>query len=540
MVRACCPKPVTTCRTQVVRLSTDTAPIAFQGNSLFVSVCPCQSYTSTSPGFFCVCLLADLPGSTLFFASLHHQDVRSLCFWLRQDRCPKSESCVLPAGRHKLVTGNPDPGIAGLRAVMASLLSPVKDKPQPGFRPHPRYLGNVANWGVGQLSISERAALASLPSLMTIGTACSGSDCPVVALQHLASAIRKESGRNFSVKHLFSCERDPRKQTFIRENFPNLPALFDDVMDLGNGVAHNVLRGSLDTVPKCDIFVAGFVCKSVSMENPHREQFATCISSRTGITGETWQGVIDYVRFAQPAIVIFENVEGLTRGIRGREAQIIPVMSDLERAGYCASWRVLDSRHFHLPQRRRRCWIWGLLHAKSKDVAEKCLPATLQSQMYREPVTLDSLFVDEPYDEGRGLNDREQAVVDKIVHHKFEDIDFSERDWVIDVSKSIMRASPCQDACPCLVPNSRLFRVNTGQFLGPLQVLGLQGIWTRDFPGLENFAFTKPRLLRDIAGNAFTSTVALAVILLCLVYLRCPRGREQPEPSVAKLMLCLG
>ena len=201
---------------------------------------------------------------------------------------------------------------------------------------------------------------------------------------------------------------------------------------------------------------------------------------------------------------------------------------------------MLGSRHFHLPQRRRRCWIWGLLHAKSKDVAEKCLPATLQSQMYREPVTLDSLFVDEPYDEGRGLNDREQAVVDKIVHHKFEDIDFSERDWVIDVSKSIMRASPCQDACPCLVPNSRLFRVNTGQFLGPLQVLGLQGIWTRDFPRLENFALTKPRLLRDIAGNAFTSTVAQAVILSCLVHFRGPQVRGHPEPSVARRMMFFG
>ena len=146
-------------------------------------------------------------------------------FWPGGDRCPEPESCALPAGRHKLVMESPDPRIAGLRAVMASLLSPLMDKPPPAFRPHPRYLSNVARWGIGQLSYPERASLAPLPSLMTIGTACSGSDCPVVALQHLASAFRNESGRNFSVKHIFACESDPRKQTFIRENFPKSASL---------------------------------------------------------------------------------------------------------------------------------------------------------------------------------------------------------------------------------------------------------------------------------------------------------------------------
>ena len=182
----------------------------------------------------------------------------------------------------------------------------------------------------------------------------------------------------------------------------------------------------------------------------------------------------------------------------------------------------------------------GVAPCEKQGCCRNVLPATLQSHMYHEPVALDSLFLDEPYDQGRGLNDREQAVVDKIVHYKFEDIDLPEREWVIDVSKSIMRASPCPDVCPCLVPNSRLFRVNAGQFLGPLQVLGLQGIWTRDFPGLENFALTKPRLLRDIAGNAFTSTVAQAVILSCLVHFRGPQGRAHPEPSVARRMMFLG
>eukprot|EP00975_Prorocentrum_lima_P033377 6999879-Prorocentrum_lima.AAC.1 len=90
------------------------------------------------------------------------------------------------------------------------------------------------------------------------------------------------------------------------------------------------------------------------------------------------------------------------------EPQIEPVLRDLREAGYSASWRLLDSRHFHLPHRRRRCWIWGLRHGKSPRVAETDLPMTLQSLMHPQPVSLDALFKKgEPYEERRELNSRE-------------------------------------------------------------------------------------------------------------------------------------
>jgi hypothetical protein len=114
-------------------------------------------------------------------------------------------------------------------------------------------------------------------------------------------------------------------------------------------------------VPGVDIFVAGFVCRSLSLENVYRQQFSDCIESSTGLTGSTFAGVVAYIRVHRPLIVIFENVENITRSIAGDQPQVAVVMSTLQGLGYSCSWRVLDSRFFHVPQRRRRCWMWGLL-----------------------------------------------------------------------------------------------------------------------------------------------------------------------------------
>ena len=80
---------------------------------------------------------------------------------------------------------------------------------------------------------------------------------------------RKPWGK-LKVEHSFSCEYAPRKQAWIRENFPNLEILFKDVTELKKNKVVNVLTKELVEVPKVDILIAGFVCKSVSTENNQR------------------------------------------------------------------------------------------------------------------------------------------------------------------------------------------------------------------------------------------------------------------------------
>ena len=47
------------------------------------------------------------------------------------------------------------------------------------------------------------------------------------------------------------------------KNFPSLPLLFQNVCELHTGRAFDAMVGEVIYVPVVDLFVAGFVCKSV-------------------------------------------------------------------------------------------------------------------------------------------------------------------------------------------------------------------------------------------------------------------------------------
>ena len=102
-------------------------------------------------------------------------------------------------------------------------------------------------------------------SLWRVGSACSGTDSVIRVLEHLG----RSSGWVF--KHTFSCECDGAKQTWLQENFPEVPLIFEDICELHTGRALNILTGDESDVPDVDLFVAGFVCKSVSTENTQRQ-----------------------------------------------------------------------------------------------------------------------------------------------------------------------------------------------------------------------------------------------------------------------------
>ncbi len=57
----------------------------------------------------------------------------------------------------------------------------------------------------------------------------------------------------------------------MQENFPEVPLIFEDICELHTGRALNILTGEESDVPDVDLFVAGFVRKSVSTENTQRQ-----------------------------------------------------------------------------------------------------------------------------------------------------------------------------------------------------------------------------------------------------------------------------
>ena len=74
-----------------------------------------------------------------------------------------------------------------------------------------------------------------------------------------------------------------------------------------------------------------------------------------------------------------------------------------------------------------------------------------------------------------------------------------------------------------MLPNSRTYRVTQNKVLSPEQCLALQGIFKSDFPALATWAKEKKVITRSFAGNAFSTTVCMAVALVALCHGPLPR-----------------
>ena len=69
---------------------------------------------------------------------------------------------------------------------------------------------------------AERAKAEGRP--LRVGTACSGTDSPIVVFKALSEALPA-----IAFEHVFSCESSEKKRAWIRDNFPDVPKMFLDI-----------------------------------------------------------------------------------------------------------------------------------------------------------------------------------------------------------------------------------------------------------------------------------------------------------------------
>ena len=148
---------------------------------------------------------------------------------------------------------------------------------------------------------------------------------------YLYNSIRT---RYMSISFFMAPQSAPR--TWILENFPETQRLFCDIKSLKRDEVLNVVTGRKERVPSADIFITGFVCKSVSSENNERKTYKNCIQDQgesqgqrpkiwslwipwndllawgvptlqegRGETGETFSGMMDYIKKHAPPVVIW-------------------------------------------------------------------------------------------------------------------------------------------------------------------------------------------------------------------------------------------
>ncbi len=312
-------------------------------------------------------------------------------------------------------------------------------------------------------------------------------------------------------------------------------------------------------LPQADIAFIGFSCKSASSLNNGRVDLVAALArgdlASAGSTGATLVGLISYLDRHRPLIVILENVTCLLV----RTAFGTP-MSALQRVfkdlGYELQWALLSSQEYLLPQRRRRIWLWACLSAccRLRDTREvldvlRAAPLPLSTFLGAEDAEIHAAFkarrptprvreflwkdvhrryklrraisscpgISSPW--FRKLTEREQDAL-RIFYAKCrlkDGLDLAAVECFIDVSQGLGRMPHGRSVCPCLCPNGRIWSTSLGRLLTGREKMALQGLWCGDAVA-ELRAFSD-RDLSDLAGNAFSTTVCMAVALAVLATL---------------------
>ena len=114
-------------------------------------------------------------------------------------------------------------------------------------------------------------------------------------------------------------------------------------------------------LPDFDLLCGGFPCQAFSNAG-RRRGFADA-------RGTLFFEIARLAQAKRPAYLLLENVPGLLSHDKGKTFSVI--LSALDDLGYHVEWSVLNSKHFGVPQSRRRLFLIGYLDPRC---AGKILP----------------------------------------------------------------------------------------------------------------------------------------------------------------------
>lgn len=160
-------------------------------------------------------------------------------------------------------------------------------------------------------SLSAESPIGTLDNPLTLGTACSGTDAPALALAMIQEQYQLRcsatNDNRFHYQHVFSCENDPFKQAYLARNFDSI--LYPDITKLVTNdpnVPPIDVYGQSQVLPKANVFVAGTSCKNFSML---LSKFRIDIEDK-GCSGETFLAACEVLFQEKPQYAILENVTG--------------------------------------------------------------------------------------------------------------------------------------------------------------------------------------------------------------------------------------
>ena len=156
---------------------------------------------------------------------------------------------------------------------------------------------------------------------------------------------------------VWQVEINPFRRRILGRHWPDVER-FEDVRDISY-IAETDLRQQSDAaktrgdLSRVDLLCGGFPCQDLSVAG-----------RRGGIRAERSGLFFEFARLAgelRPDWLLIENVPGLLSSNQGADFEA--VLETLSELGYAVAWRILDSRYFGVPQRRRRVYIVGHIRA---------------------------------------------------------------------------------------------------------------------------------------------------------------------------------
>lgn len=140
---------------------------------------------------------------------------------------------------------------------------------------------------------------------------------------------------------VWQCEKKDFCLDILGQHWPDVPR------------ASDITEVVPDDISDADIWAGGFPCQDVSLAR---------MGPRSGLRGKQSGLFYDFAQLIEarrPPLVVLENVAALLSSHDGRDfAVILRTLADI---GYGVAWRVLDSRHFGVPQSRTRVFVVGSL-----------------------------------------------------------------------------------------------------------------------------------------------------------------------------------
>lgn len=401
---------------------------------------------------------------------------------------------------------------------------------------------------------------------LKIITLCSGTDAPIIALEALLKILNDTTTANIKHKiemeHVFSCEIDKYKREFIKRT-TNPPLLFNDVKELASGKTHAHDEKTKRKVPKdFNILVAGTDCKDFSTLNKSRKSL-----NGGGKSDVTFHSVLKFTAIHQPAIVVLENVANCPIG---------EMIAKFEDIGYIGVHKKVCTSEYILPQQRNRAYF-VFLHKKkarfSSGSKEKWI-STMNRLGKEKPLKWTDFLIDSPkYSSdvapnqkgNRGkplsesLNSKWLKEIEKIedkedlTHHNAKggrpysdatknipalshltdrakmrldvqckralknNLDPFETPLIWNPAQQVRftdtgfnsRTGKAKTIAPCVTPKHEWIVSNLMRPFSGEEALALQGI----FLPKEVVSEFKCKQLRDLAGNAQSTTVLAAVFL---------------------------